>query len=51
MGRPFLGEGRQVKRNITLSDELAGIAKTLGNGNISRGIRVALTRASGKPVE
>lgn len=41
-GRPRIEGGLQRRRNITLSDELAELAKTIGSGNISEGIRIAL---------
>lgn len=41
-GRPRMEDETQKRRNITLSDRLADIAKTIGDGNISVGIRMAL---------
>ena len=42
MPRPRFEEEPQRRRNITLSDRLAEIAKALGEGNISVGIRRCL---------
>lgn len=36
---------KQVRRNITLCFRLAEIARELGDGNLSEGIRKALERA------
>ena len=36
------GTKRQKKLNITLPDELENIARLIGNGQMSKGIRIAL---------
>ena len=41
-GQPRLESGKQIRRNVTLSDRLIEKAKLLGGGNISKGIRRAL---------
>lgn len=43
-GRPKFEEDIQKRRNITLSDSLADKAKSIGDGNISNGIRIALEK-------
>jgi len=45
-GRPRIGGGDQVRRNINLSDDLADRARDLGNGNLSAGIRAAIVAAT-----
>lgn len=42
-GNPGIVPGEQQRRrNISLSDRLAKIARDLGGGNVSEGIRLAL---------
>jgi len=41
-GRPRFEAEEQKRRNISLSDRLAAMAREIGNGNISEGIRKAL---------
>ncbi len=41
-GRPRFGKEAMRKRNVTLSDEDVERAKQIGDGNVSRGIRIAL---------
>ena len=46
-GRPPISAGQtQPRRNISLSDELADIARELGDGNLSAGIRAAIITAT-----
>ena len=46
-GRPKLEKGKQIRRNVMLSDRLIKKAKRIGQGNISEGIRRALEAYSG----
>jgi hypothetical protein len=41
-GRPRIEKGKQVRRNVMLSDRLIAKAQTIGDGNISDGLRRAL---------
>jgi hypothetical protein len=42
VGRPRFEEEVQKRRSISLSDRLADIAKEIGGGNVSEGIRLAI---------
>ena len=44
--RPRIEEGAQKRRHITLSDRQADLARQLGDGNLSAGIRRAITIAT-----
>ena len=41
-GRPRLEKEKQTRRNVMLSDRLIEKARTIGEGNITAGIRKAL---------
>lgn len=46
MSEPRIPEGKlQRRRNVMLSDEMLAMAKAIGCGNVSAGIRLALSEA------
>lgn len=49
VGRPSIIGGRRV--NVYLDDESLDVALALGDGNISAGIRVALTQKTQKNLQ
>jgi hypothetical protein len=42
VGRPRFEAEAQKRRSISLSDRIANIAREIGGGNVSEGIRLAI---------